>query len=451
MLQQLDTAIGFSVVMLMLSLLVTAGVQMISALMDLRGKNLERALTDLFHQIAPDLRETARKTPGTLNRVREMLAHPFSRITSGSRLAEAVVTHPALSHTFARAKAIREDELLAVLKDLCSTTTQGRIDDQTRNALKTAVESRVPGGSGTVAALELMLEQLANRFPDVGNQFQNDLKSGLQQVLATVGQLEAEIEKWFDTIMDRASDVFTRWTRVITVMLTISLVVVLHIDSGEILHQISANPELKAGLVKMGDATLAQADKIFDNRDRASAAIGQLAEKHKDDALGNVLKNAPKGLISCVDGEEWIDGNVKSSTVDPPRLDQLQQEFSEICQEQTQKAMGTSGDQLRKISAELKGTDLTIVPDRVNGITIFRYDADNGKDVGSLRHALHVLNNWWLAYWTSRRHMLGTLASVFLLSLGAPFWFNALKQMSNLKPAITSKIEKEQSSDASAS
>jgi hypothetical protein len=41
------------------------------------------------------------------------------------------------------------------------------------------------------------------------------------------------------------------------------------------------------------------------------------------------------------------------------------------------------------------------------------------------------------------RHLLGTLASVFLLSLGAPFWFNALKQMSNLKPAITSKIEKE--------
>jgi hypothetical protein len=32
---------------------------------------------------------------------------------------------------------------------------------------------------------------------------------------------------------------------------------------------------------------------------------------------------------------------------------------------------------------------------------------------------------------------------VVLLSLGAPFWYNALKQLSNLKPSVTQKIEKE--------
>jgi len=57
MLQQLDTAIAFVVVMLMLSLLVTAVVQVISALLDLRGKNLVRALSDLFNQIDADLRD----------------------------------------------------------------------------------------------------------------------------------------------------------------------------------------------------------------------------------------------------------------------------------------------------------------------------------------------------------------------------------------------------------
>jgi len=48
MFQQLDTAIAFVVVILMLSLLVTAIVQSISALLDLRGKNLTSALSDLF-------------------------------------------------------------------------------------------------------------------------------------------------------------------------------------------------------------------------------------------------------------------------------------------------------------------------------------------------------------------------------------------------------------------
>jgi len=39
-----------------------------------------------------------------------------------------------------------------------------------------------------------------------------------------------------------------------------------------------------------------------------------------------------------------------------------------------------------------------------------------------------------------RRHLLGTLVSIVFLSLGAPFWFNTLRQLSNLKPAISEKV-----------
>jgi len=41
--------------------------------------------------------------------------------------------------------------------------------------------------------------------------------------------------------MDRASDIFTRWTRTITVAISILLVVVLQIDAGYLLQQISTN------------------------------------------------------------------------------------------------------------------------------------------------------------------------------------------------------------------
>jgi hypothetical protein len=33
--------------------------------------------------------------------------------------------------------------------------------------------------------------------------------------------------------------------------------------------------------------------------------------------------------------------------------------------------------------------------------------------------------------------------TLLLLSLGAPFWYNALRQLSNLKPAISSKVSDE--------
>ncbi len=39
------------------------------------------------------------------------------------------------------------------------------------------------------------------------------------------------------------------------------------------------------------------------------------------------------------------------------------------------------------------------------------------------------------------RGFLGRLASAILLSLGAPFWFNALKKMANLRPSLANKEE----------
>jgi hypothetical protein len=37
----------------------------------------------------------------------------------------------------------------------------------------------------------------------------------------------------------------------------------------------------------------------------------------------------------------------------------------------------------------------------------------------------------------------GEFVTLLLLSLGAPFWYNALRQLSNLKPAISSKVSDE--------
>jgi hypothetical protein len=39
-------------------------------------------------------------------------------------------------------------------------------------------------------------------------------------------------------------------------------------------------------------------------------------------------------------------------------------------------------------------------------------------------------------------HLLGILATVGLLALGAPFWFNLLKNLTSLRPALATLIEK---------
>lgn len=43
-----------------------------------------------------------------------------------------------------------------------------------------------------------------------------------------------------------------------------------------------------------------------------------------------------------------------------------------------------------------------------------------------------------------KRHLLGIIASGAFLSLGAPFWFNLLKSLTNLKPVPALKVEQEE-------
>ena len=42
-------------------------------------------------------------------------------------------------------------------------------------------------------------------------------------------------------------------------------------------------------------------------------------------------------------------------------------------------------------------------------------------------------------------HLLGLLASVALLSLGAPFWFNILKSLTNLRPLLAKEVGQDSS------
>ncbi len=55
MLDQVDSVLAFAIIMLLLSLLITAGVQLLVAVSGLRGRNLLWGVEQLLRQIAPGL------------------------------------------------------------------------------------------------------------------------------------------------------------------------------------------------------------------------------------------------------------------------------------------------------------------------------------------------------------------------------------------------------------
>jgi hypothetical protein len=131
-----------------------------------------------------------------------------------------------------------------------------------------------------------------------------------------------------------------------------------------------------------------------------------------------VLDKEIPHLTRCLDGKNWLIENIKTL----PNAERLEQENDKACQEETQPAMANSYDPIRRLQSDLEKTALKIITAEIRGQPVF-----------------DSLGHWWAAFGV-RRHLLGTLVSIMFLSLGAQFWFNTLRQLSNLKPAISGKV-----------
>jgi len=413
MLQQIDTAIAFTVVILMLSLIVMAIVQMVSALTDLRGRNLASGLENLLRQIEPEFRNPLHQKPLTTQQTQTGPENTQDQgPTIAQHIAQIVVRHPAIAHAGTRAKAVSQSDLIRVLRDLCSDHPAAVLVPAAKEKLKNVLEARVPGGTDKVAEARAVAERLATALPAQEAQ----VKAAVDATFLTISKLEDQVSQWFNTIMDRLSDIFTRKTRVITVVVSVLLVAALQIDSGDILRQIVRSPELRAKLTAMSENELTQGDRLFDNGERAAAALADVRKNHASDNAQTVtaLAQVPAHLTRCVDGKNAL----IEKTQQLANAEALLKEFDSACKDRTRQAMGNAYDEIRGLRADLEKTNLKIIPATV---------LDSPSD--------------WLKAYREPHHVLGVLVSVLLLSLGAPFWFNALRQLSNLKPAIAGRVD----------
>lgn len=130
MLQSLDTLIAFVVIMTIASLFVTIIVQMLSAALSLRGKNLANALALTFQTIDPSLAEEAHQLAA------KILSDPLlsdstrthkdkERPLRQSRSIKKTAWHFTDVFDATRlANAIRPEEVYATLKKLAAAKTQ---------------------------------------------------------------------------------------------------------------------------------------------------------------------------------------------------------------------------------------------------------------------------------------------------------------------------------------
>ena len=442
-LEHLDTIIAFVVILAGVSLLVTVLTQSVSALLGLRGSNLYWGIETLLKELDPNLNAHA----ATITR--EVLHHPLISDSTLSRFGFKLFNRWKL------ASVIRKDELIEILRLLARPSEEAESLDRVDATVSRAAVSRVPRQRGhaighaaehdsqrqqrdrtregdstrrtpdawqtalfnslkqldqeAAADFELAAAEIKKLFPDDPGRAEQIIS----QVMRSAEQLPGIINQWFDSMMDRVSQRFVTHTRIWTIIFSVLVAFALHLDALKLVTQLSTDAEMRSRLVASADALAKKADEILVAPASGSStdyvqAMKRLIRTHPAElaALGE-----PSGFTDLAGGKEWLSTRLQTAGIQD--AEKWQREYELLV---PQAALLNAADNLRSIWRDKLMFQL--IPDP--------YPSP------------------WYNYWTpSWLHFWGTLASAALLSVGAPFWFNALKTLTSLRPVLANKEQQE--------
>ena len=392
MLVYLDTLIGFSVVMLGISLLIVIVNQIVSALFAHRGANLRWGLRTLFADISPTaLPALAAQADAIADRV---LIHPF--------VSDSIFSKYHTDNRFVKrwklASAIRSDELVSVLSHLSTVgPLAGTAVSADIQALLNASNPTASRQVGIISAASAAVGIApAAAVPLLGATFN------------TIRESAGNLDAWFDAMMSRVAQRFAMQMRIWTLVFAALFAFATGLDSIQLLNQLYRNDDLRDKLSSAATDMLTTAGSILPNGSTSDKdAVTRVMTGTVTSALQKSLTDAgvsaptPIGITSEDAGNDWIMANVAK-------------------QEDKMKVKNAFHSNVATATRAL--------------IELRAKDAAHVQLVLSTS-GLNILQSQW-----DRKRILQQLVGVFvtigLLSLGAPFWFNTLKSLSNLRPVV---------------
>jgi hypothetical protein len=429
MLTYLDTAIGFIVVMLAVSLLITTLTQTVSAIVNHRGSNLRWGLKTLFANIDPVQFPNVAGQADQL--AREVLSHCLISDSwfSGNRFAEALGAKiPLLKKWFARfrlASAIRPAELADILRALAAAkrhqaATAPADEAQALNNVAQEIAGLLAQADPAAAQDVRMAAAAAAALPGVAAAaapVANAAQAALDNAGASIGRLEV----WFGSMMDRVSQKFAMYMRLWTVGFACAFALISGLNTMDLLAEIYHNGVVRDALVGAGQQMTATAASALDPQNSLSAKFtAELVKAVKAQALP--APDPTPVIATTAAGTSWINANVPTEKRQP-----VLDAFNTGAQAAIQKSLADN---------------------RQTAQSLLQLTSKSGVEVVKLHWPPNFFHrassdDWWQAFAWRFRYLLGVALTAILLSFGAPFWFNALKSLANLRPILASKQDTE--------
>jgi hypothetical protein len=458
MLDSLDTLIGFALIMLVVSLLITIVVQVASALFNLRGLNLLSGLTSAFTVILPGMGKNNKELADYLLKG-GLLSDSFLPNSFLQKWQQWPLFRNFLNwlNHWRHTSAIRPGELFDAIHRIAigKEPADDKLKNNARQLLialggnpKAVVRAldrankEITGAQDEVKALNTRVQHILKSLPEtvriqlqdqvdaavktVGEKLTAAGESAAGKVVTAAGNIDAAYRSfnyWVCICQERADQWLTMHTRLLTVFFAIIAAFALQLDTVEIFKLVSSNKALREKL-------LAQA-----------AAVSSQAEKTLGDSP-SLLQSAYDKWLSGVD-----DANVKSTLTSSSPVKITPADTRETVVHQIENALAKIDENARIAALDSFGktVDETITGDLKDKAHDYAKIQDNfEKNTGFQLLPDNDRGRWNTGRWSYKGHLVGILFSIALLSLGAPFWYNTLKNLVDLRSQVAQNISDEQ-------
>jgi hypothetical protein len=450
---------------------------------------------DLAKQAVEEVKKTANVETLTVKANRTAAWGVFSSLRDATALGSAIrpgeiyrIVHEIADLTQTEAAMLDVcPELVDVAKHLLGSLAK---PDQPANESKEKLEAirKVADIFSTPEQQKAVLDSLAN--------------FGTTVERATTEAYD-RFQRWFGSAQDRAEQWFQTHVRVVTIVCSICAAFILQLDTGEIYRQLRDQPKLVEALVKSAPGVLEQGGEIVEPsdtpayhayllwlRDHPLFSLANLPtpadQSHYTQSLEKRLGEPPDTKSPLT---KFAEDYQKASAVEgaaKPTSDTIAKAAYESWVEKFPKYQLPADYDFTKATKHSVTKDIAelVAKDRDNNPDVqallqdyaglqtegaYAYERARKKSFTDLQKKLDEAGfdymptpfwgrweaehlppwtNWCVLRFVPRYffhvcwHLLGILATAGLLALGAPFWFNLLKNLMSLRPAVATLIEK---------
>lgn len=490
MLQTIDVLIGFSLVMLVLSVVVTMLVQfVVSTLLNLKGRVLKEGVAHLLNLLDKD--------GLTATETQQIAGH----LLSNTLVARKRVFGSFFGRKFDLAHAIHREELIKLVLDFAGnldlekaseltkkTNTQVRLSELNETELAGELTGeqeselarlRDPISEAGLEGHQLLQTRLLNSLRRNGvagdpkdiikairaemlvlEQEQPELASDVRQTMAIAkhasSEFVAKINAWFDQTIDRTVESFTGKTRAWTTLFAAVVALFFQVDTFDLLQRLSVDKEARQMMVDaatnqpqqfraLATMQLREAkDAAQTGVDTAQKQVAEATDEADKEKAQDELAAAQSRLDKASEALANLDtpgGVDKQAQAD---LDAAQKRFdaakTEPARAEAQKALTDA----RKRSEEAKVAQFT----QRDALKTIQDDPGLGKlidaELISKPESFEAWQNQWpntFFAWLAR--IVGILVTIGLLTLGAPVWYEILKNLIQFRSLVARKDDVE--------